>query len=1462
MLLNLSQVLGWTDPAETATHTQNVNSNSSNAANAKRVDQKLTRSRLQDRRAAELSAKNNVASSSYISSFNFFNLVPNSTAVDPAKKHNDIINLNHLPLSTSSPINLASQCISAQVDKDETFPSLHEKATSSFIDNYNLNYGEKKNPFSRFERSAYYGIPQKLLDLNNESMVTNMGIFPEIGRAWLSADNRLYIWNYNASVTAQEFDVINDFEGTIITCALVKPKPNVFVESVNHLIVVATSKEMKLLALQYKPSTGDLEISDTHMSVSIHGLIVNNIVFFENTKDILFTGAGSGDAIWKLDYSNTKDWFSKSIKKEKLVESTIGSKLLNVPGLDWLNSDQPTSTLESIIDIKIDQSRHMLYTLSSKSVIRAYKINIHKNKLTITSSNRKTTLNIMKDISISHVNSKSPLLKSGWKIVNIFPVSRSESNSLYLIAVTSTGCRIYINGTNLGNTLNLTARFVKFPPLNQKEYKNIEQRVHNLMTEDPTISVGSLTENQSINSTPAKLGAFGNHSNQSFNSERSIPADKSITKSSFSSVVNVEEVKHMQEASMLLAETSCSMISSPGIFIGFSKTLGVYTSVPDYGILKKHAQYVEDFEIHERAENVFGIAQLVPSATNTRHANEFAHQYTEEPMEFAVLTSTGIYVYHYRTPDLILEDSLNDATFKQFALKYGYDEACSTALYLACKYDKSESFRNLATRYFISGGRNSKLDRSMSPIIDNVEPSDRFFAVLLLLSRLISQIWKKNVFSLRLPLKFNPSGYINTDSLKALKDEPNVILEGINIRKQELDYLLCSVLILIKFLEDNKNSIPGFSLDVGNQHETTSWKEKATEVCIQAEQICFTSISKFLNVVKEGLSFLAILLEEYEDVDNKNFKDIISFLPLQLQADLSCIKFSDFFTKGDDDVSTLIKELLSCILSKNISEGNSVELVAQTLQEKCGFFCSTDDVLIFKAIENLKKAKNYSDIKDNELKLKSIEGAIKLLKQTSDSLNDETIADCVNAILQLGYYPEAVEFLLSIANTPEMNKLTSQMQSDLQFSSGLDATKLNAYHRKHKLYHIIFQILVDIDKKALASVEQASDATLIGTSQTLNNEASVVVDNEGNMVTYYSKLRDECYTICLNYKDKMFHYEFYKWFVANGVGEKLLYIETPYILEFLREKATIDLEMSKLLWIYYSKKGSYYEAANQLYELSLSKFDIKLVDRIQFLSIANSFIQVVETQLLKQDIMDLASRIQDLISVSNLQDELLSTISQDSRMGSLAKTTAEQKLNFEILTINELYNDYIDPLGYYELALICFKLSDYKNHEDIMSKWESLFDKWYIEYSEKANSTDNAFANELLGKFVTVGELLKDVNELFPITDLLPILFKNVHMHGSEFSQGSVAAAFLKSGVEYDKLYYSFRKLIESTTYEPFKNYKIIIKNEMCYLIREWYKNDKYLREVVGESSISALSEYDLNKDPIFNYMRASGNPL
>lgn len=1428
---------------------------------------KIDKSELQNKRASKKNVFTRHFTSNYIG-FPFFNSVhSNSQTNTQNKKDAELTDLNHLPLSTSSPIDLASKCVNAQIEKDNSTPTLYEILTMYIVDNYNFDPNQNMAPFNRFEKVNFFTIPEKLVDSNNDSLVTNMGIFPLIKRAWLSVDNKLHIWNYNASLTDQEFDVIDDFNGTILTCSLVKPKSNVFVESVNYLLVVATSKEVKLLALEFNQTSKKLEISDTKLAVSTHGLIVNKIAFFEETGDIFFCGAGSKDALWKLNYSNSNEWFSKSITKECLTNSSLSSSLPNISVLNWLNSESYNPNSESVIDLKIDQSRQIIYTLTSKSVIKSYKLHVKNGIVSIGQPIIKKTSNLLKELSTTAINIRSPLLRSNLKIVNIHPVNKNENPNLFLIAVASNGCRFYINGSTLyGDRITLTTNFVKFPPIDIKHYQTLEKKKEKMMNKNPNFNDSDLKAQNSGSYIQRPSIPGYNYSGMKSN----VNTDKSITNSYSNSLVSVEELKLAQEKSELLQNTLNTLIISPGIFIGYSKELGLYTSTPDYGIFKKSSQYIEDFELVDNFTNVFDIVQTTPSfnATNKPkgYVNEFASQYTSDPLEFAILTNGGIVVYRYRTPDLILEDSMTDKIFNQFGSKYGFDEACSTSLYLACKYDKSESFRNVASKFFISGGQNPKLDKSLSAIIDNVEPSDRFYAVLILLSRLLRTIWNTEVFKLRPEIKFDKMGYIELKSIKALKKDKNIILSGLNIDKNKLEYLLCSILIIIKFFEENKNIIPGMSKDL-NQNETISIQEKATEVCIQAEKICFDSIFKYLNIVKEGLSFLAVLLEDDgSESEVQNFKSIISFLPLQLQADLSCITFSDFFAKSDKNVSKLIKELLSCIINRSITQGNSVELVANMLQEKCGHFCSTDDVLIFKAVESLKKAKTYSDVKDDELKLKYLENAIKLLKQTGDSLSEEAITDCVNTILELGYYPNAIGFLLDIANTPEQVKLAVQYQHDLQLSMTIDPAKKNCYMRKLKLYNIIFQILVDIDKKALTSLEQATDTTLIGNnSTTFKSNPAVFVDGEGQMVTYYSQVRDECYKICLNYKDKLFHFQFYKWFVSNGVGEKLLYIDTPYILEFLKEQSSNDLEMSKLLWIYYSKKGDYYEAACQLYYLALSRFDIKLVDRIQFLSIANSFIQGIETQFLRQDVMNLASKISDLIAVSNLQDELLVTILHDGRIGDLARNVAKEELDGEILPINELYNEYIDPLGYYELALISFKLSDYRNFEVVLSKWESLFNKWYSEYKQKPNSENELFYPELCAKFAIIADRLKDVDNLFPIMHLLNLMFKNIYSHlevKKDIEPGTVAKSFIKSGISYSKLYYNLRKLIESTTYEEFKGYSDVLNSEMVYLIKSWYKDDKKLREVLSSDLIRDLETYDINNDPIDKYIKSSGNPL
>jgi nuclear pore complex protein Nup155 len=49
-----------------------------------------------------------------------------------------------------------------------------------------------------------------------------MGLFEEIGWAWITIDHRLFLWDYNGS---EQFVMFDDQDQVIISVALVKPRP-------------------------------------------------------------------------------------------------------------------------------------------------------------------------------------------------------------------------------------------------------------------------------------------------------------------------------------------------------------------------------------------------------------------------------------------------------------------------------------------------------------------------------------------------------------------------------------------------------------------------------------------------------------------------------------------------------------------------------------------------------------------------------------------------------------------------------------------------------------------------------------------------------------------------------------------------------------------------------------------------------------------------------------------------------------------------------------------------------------------------------------------------------------------------------------------------------------------------------------------------------------------------------------
>lgn len=61
--------------------------------------------------------------------------------------------------------------------------------------------------------------------------------------------------------------------------------------------------------------------------------------------------------------------------------------------------------------------------------------------------------------------------------------------------------------------------------------------------------------------------------------------------------------------------------------------------------------------------------------------------------------------------------------------------------------------------------------------------------------------------------------------------------------------------------------------------------------------------------------------------------------------------------KGRD----VARGLVNAIINHQIGHQISVDTISELLQQRCGSFCSADDVLMYKAIENVRKAKETRD---------------------------------------------------------------------------------------------------------------------------------------------------------------------------------------------------------------------------------------------------------------------------------------------------------------------------------------------------------------------------------------------------------------------------------------------------------------------------------------------------------------------
>ncbi|CCJ29602.1 unnamed protein product, partial [Pneumocystis jirovecii] len=1049
-----------------------------------------------------------------------------------------------------------------------------------------------------------------------------MGLFPEIQRAWITVDNRLYLWNY---LNGEDFQSYEDLDRTIICIKLVKPRPGVFIDSIEFLLVISTLNDIFLLGVEYLTSKSS-----------------------ENAKELVF-------------YSTKMS--------------------ISVSGIDVLCIE------ETILQLVTDNSRNLLYALTSKSSIRAYHLANQQSLNHVISYSYRSIV-----AHAQMVNASSSLLDPRTTtIISLAPVPLSESSQIYLIAITSTGCRLYLRASRSSWSINgppstMTCTHVRFPPVDsdnkQEDYK----------VQPSNISYKVLNNNTLLNSL----------------------------------------------SSFILTSIRIGHVFSPGYFLAFKSSASVsegdklFASAADTGRILHGTLNNHRLSLVETAGWIplEGYVQAVSLLTPPTYCpNELKTQYNVFSPQIAVLTNTGVHIIQRRNNFQILYSAIKygastlngvEGEIQSFFEMVGQAEGCATCLGLICgkidtisqpdEYYNTKYFSNrnniladsdiieIARKYYIEFGGKPFTKQTQYKFgqevldLDNVQLSARHDGLVIYIARSIGELWKKpfikHTINKKLSIKTYSSNFPTTTLLR--------------IRSE--------FVTLLEFLDNNKSYIKGLVAP----DQLSGSMSRSEEISFQAEHRALHALILLIRRIIEGLSFVCVLID---DTPSK-LHDIISSLSKQSQDNCLKLTFEDLFSK--ESGKELAKDLVTAIVNKQLAGGGSVDAVSESLRKRCGGFCSADDVIMYKAIEQLRRAKEKFEFSDE--KKRSLQECLRLFMKIASNLTLENLNETVAEFRDLGFH----------------------------------------------------------------------------------------TDNDNSNITL---LRDDTYKTAYLSRDKLFHYSLYDWYVERGMLERILNV---------KRRSINDLDLADLLWQYHSKHGSFYEAARVLYELAQSNFPITLGQRMEYLSRGKGLCNCDVSLEIRPMMNKLAHDLQEELDVITIQDDIIQSIRNDERLSVEKKHEMIRNLDGKLIPLTELFNKYADLLGYGEICLAIFHVSDYRGKADIIQCWEKIITK-----------ENNLAFNKDIKAYEAISELIRRLGRkfgssenVFPLEDLVPMLeVYSFERQDDGVPQGWVIESFLSAGVSHGLIFSILDEMIDRRE-SPWqtKSALIFLIKEAVHLITLWVK--------------------------------------
>lgn len=814
--------------------------------------------------------------------------------------------------------------------------------------------------------------------VNTAELVLLTGIFAELNHAWVAVDSALYLWDYTHPNPDQaELIGFEELSHPITAVQLVKPRAGVFVNSITHLLVVASDVDLHLVGVaSSKSAAGVTSISlyQTGMSVSMRGITVSCITGSDRTGRI-FVGAQSSNDIYEITYQKEEEWFAskcgKKCQTEKSMPIPLQSYLPIKPFLALMGATGSTEYVQSLV---VDDSRDLLYALSTLSTISVHHI---KPGFSLPRLITKTMSDLM--TSIRHMAPPPEFVQPGVGIASISAIASNESSRLNLMVTTKQGLRILLSATsgnyysNDGLPTSMQPYHVKLPPQAPPSHRG--PNYPNLPAGSRGLHCAIPTKENTVRYAPGYYAALTG----------------------------------------LKDENELLFLSTPD-----SGSIAFQYAQQNPRRFTECGQWIP---LHSLSQGVGIMTPPFAAATRPKgFGNELAVQFDQTATEIAILTNSGIHTFRrrrlvdifasaVRAPEAQSEDGFKNELTK-FQQRYGGREMCATALAVACGQAKDvmadarvakirdEDIIQRARDTFVKHGGMPSIRTEFEivgePSIDHTQLSHRAEGLLIYLTRLVRPVWKASL----LTETITPAGGLTVSSTISLA---------------KLHDVQHDVAVLQGFLKEQTKSIAGLAgpeslSGVGTKHD---------EIALRGEHRTLHALIKSIENIIEGIAFVQVLFDDPVD-------ELVLALSPESRQRVRELTYERLFCTPDG--REMAKELVKAIVNRSIAKGANVDTVAEALRRRCGSFCSSDDVVIFKAQELLNKASEAGAESVSARNL--LNESLKLFQKVAGSLSSENLQKATEQYIAKSFYGGAIRLALTVAQQRDRSNQAKSFIND------------------------------------------------------------------------------------------------------------------------------------------------------------------------------------------------------------------------------------------------------------------------------------------------------------------------------------------------------------------------------------------------------------------------------------------------